>query len=239
MLREAEKLAFDWEQGRREGGIQDLISAAHANRISEAVLAVVGEPDAEQCLRRMADKSVNLSSRTPSQGKDALWELDLLSFMRRRGVTAILKDPPDILADFGFGDYPLACKKVYSEKGVEAQMRKGVKQLSGFGGAGLVAFNIDDLVPESVVLQSRSQNDASDFLANLNRSFIERHQMRLQRFVTEGRCDGVLVATSILADIANSSQRFNNFLQVTIWTLSEMDVARRSRLDVVRTAFVN
>lgn len=151
----------------------------------------------------------------------------------------MLKDPPDILADFGFGDYALACKKVYSEKGVDAQMRKGVKQLSAFGGIGLVAFNIDDLVPGNVLLQTRSQTDASDFLANLNRSFIDRHQAKLQRFVIEGRCDGVLVATSVLADIADSSARFNNFLQVTIWTLSEMDVARRSRLDVVRTAFLD
>ena len=75
----------------------------------------------------MASNDMNLSERRPSRGKDALWELDLLSFLRRRSIETVLREP-DIVANFGFGDYPIACKKVYSEKGVETQMRKGVQQ---------------------------------------------------------------------------------------------------------------
>ncbi|WP_205929461.1 hypothetical protein [Rhizobium leguminosarum] len=40
---------------------------------------------------------------------------------------------PDIVVDFGMGDYPIACKKIWSERNVESQVRKGTKQLAPFG----------------------------------------------------------------------------------------------------------
>ncbi|MDR7009671.1 hypothetical protein [Paraburkholderia strydomiana] len=122
---------------------------------------------------------MDLSKRPPSQGKDALWELNLLALFRRLGVQAKLLDPPDIVANFGFGEYPIACKKIYSEKGVEAQMRKGAKQLAPYQGGGLVALNIDDLIPEDVLLKTESAATAGGYLDRLNMSFIERHQMVL------------------------------------------------------------
>jgi hypothetical protein len=197
LLREAEALAREWDEGTDHGGIRRLMSAAHANRVAETVLTIAGEPGAEECLRRMAGNDMNLSERGPSRGKDALWELDLLSFLRRRSIETVLREP-DIVANFGIGDYPIACKKVYSERGVETQMRKGVHQMSAFGGAGLVAFNIDDLVPADVLMKSPTSLEATNYLAGLNRYFIDRHQRHIQRFVTEQRCDGIIVATTVL-----------------------------------------
>ena len=101
---------------------------------------------------------------------------------------------------------------------MQAQMRKGVDQLKGQGGAGLVALNIDDLVPNDTILASASRAEASDFLAKFNNDFVERHRLRLQRFVTEGRCDGVLVSTAILADLLNSKARFNLSTETRPWT---------------------
>ncbi|NMM11912.1 MAG: hypothetical protein HHJ17_00005 [Rhodoferax sp.] len=159
LLRDADSLAKDWEESGASGkGIQRLLSAAHVNRISEAILMVGDEPGAAEALRRIAGSDMDLSGRSLSHGKNALWELDLLSFLRRHSVVAELVDPPDIVCRFPFGEYAIACKKVYSEKGVEAQMRKGVKQLIPFGGVGLVAFNLDDLAPERATLMATSNS---------------------------------------------------------------------------------
>lgn len=234
LLREAEALAQEWDAGTDAGGIRRLMSAAHANRVAEAVLAIAGEPEAEECLRRMAGNDMNLSERKPSRGKDALWELDLLAFLRRRSIRAVLREP-DITVDLGFGDYPIACKKVYSEKGVETQMRKGVQQMSQFNGAGLVAFNIDDLVPADALMRSRTSTEASDYLAALNKDFIDRHQRHIQRFVTGERCDGILVATTVLTDIAEGGTRFNNHLQLTVWTLDGARPRTRERIARLQT----
>lgn len=161
-------------------------------------MSVRDDPNAQQCLARIAGNDMNLSGRAISQGKDHLWELDLIYALRRHGFSAQLVDPPDIVVDLAGAPFPIACKKVYSEKGVQAQMRKGADQLKGQGGAGLVAINIDDLVPNDTILASASRAEVSDFLAKFNGDFVERHRLVLQRFVKKGRCDGILVSTATL-----------------------------------------
>lgn len=237
LLRDADRLAKAWDEGdSSERGIFRLLNAAHVNRISEAILMVGDEPGAVEPIRRIAGSDMDLSARSLSHGKNALWELDLLSFLRRRSIDAELIDPPDIVCRFPFGKYAIACKKVYSEKGVEAQMRKGVTQLIPFGGVGLVAFNLDDLAPERTILQSVSQADAADFLAKQNHSFIDRHRSKVQRFIAEGRCDGILVSTTVVSDIVQSRPRFVTYSQATLWSLESADQNVLSRLQTFRQA---
>lgn len=234
LLRDAETLAKEWDAGNRDQNFRLLVNASHANRISEAILAVRDDPDAQQCLARIAGNDVNLSGRAPSQGKDHLWELELFHALRLHGFEGKLVDPPDIVVDLAGSPFPIACKKVYSEKGVEAQMRKGVKQLAGRGAGGLVALNIDDLVPDDTILRSYDPRQAFDFLNNINLSFIERHRMTLQRFVSDGRCDGIYVSTSVLADLENSRPRFNLVAECLLWTLDSVGPEAQARLAELR-----
>jgi hypothetical protein len=234
ILREAEALAQEWKMGKRGGSLRRLINAAHANRIAGGLLAAQEDNGALECFKRMAGNDMNLSRRSPSQGKDALWELELGSFMKRRGVKVDHVDPPDLVVDLGFGAYPLACKKVYSEKGVEARLRDGAKQLKAYDSPGLVAINIDDLVPEDSLLQSATQATASDFLAKWNEEFIERHRFHMQRYVNDGRCDGVIVSTTVLADIVGSRTRFNTYTQATLWTLNNIEPVASERVLCIR-----
>lgn len=237
LLREAEALARDWEQGHTdEKWLPRLMAAAHSNRISDAIAECLSDPEAIECIRRMCSNGLDISGRERSMGKDALWELDLASFLKRRGISTVHEDPPDLIADFGFGAYPIACKKVYSEQGIESQVRKGAKQLERYGRPGLVAINFDDLAPANALLQSQSQISASDFLAKLNHEVINRNQARLQRFIVDGRCDGLLVSTTTLADIVDSTTRFNTHTQTTLWTLDSIGPDQRDRIARIRTA---
>lgn len=236
LLREAESLDREWAIGQDAGGMRRLVNAAHTNRIADAMQEARSDLGALECIKRMAGNSMDLSRREPSQGKDALWELDLASFLKRRGIEVSHVDPPDLLAEFSFGAYPVACKKIYSERGVEGQVRKGAKQLKRHGSSGLVAINIDDLVPDDALLRSASQANASDFLARFNHDFIDRHQTRLQRFIVDKRCDGILVSTTVLTDIVQSSPRFNTHTQVTLWTLSSMDEEQLRRIGQARAS---
>lgn len=210
------------------------MNAVHANRIAEAILSVRDDSDAQQCLARISGSDMNLSGRTKSQGKDHLWELDLIYALRRHGLSAKLVDPPDIVVDLAGAPLPIACKKVYSEKGVEAQLRKGTDQLKGKGKGGLVALNIDDLVPDDSILGSAGRAEASDFLAKFNAGFVERHRGTFQRFVKGGRCDGVLISTAVLADLVNSKPRFNLITETTIWTLDSAEPQVKARFAELR-----
>ncbi|MFM0520651.1 hypothetical protein PQR08_24795 [Caballeronia jiangsuensis] len=130
---DAESLARDWAAGVSSGDIRRLVNTAHANRIVEAILLLQDEAEIHEALRRIAGNDMDLSKRPPSQGKDALWELNLLAFLRRLGVQARLLDPPrhrrelwlrrlsDRLQENIFGE---------RRRSADAQRRKAARDLS-------------------------------------------------------------------------------------------------------------
>jgi hypothetical protein len=116
--------------------------------------------------------------------------------------TASLKHIVATTKDF---TVPIACKKVDSEKGVEAQVRKGVKQVEANGAGGLVALNVDDLLPGDAVLKQRDHVSASAWLGVFVGQFIERNRFTFQRYVTQGRCDGILISATCVCDLEERS----------------------------------
>lgn len=197
---------------------------AHALRVASAILGVGRDPGAHECLRRMTSGEMDLAARTTSQGKDALWELELTDQLQRRGFAVRLAEP-DIVLEHEGGDYALAAKRVYSERGVKAQMRKGVQQIERAGSPGLVAFNIDEQTPPGTVLESTDPRAAGDFLAGLNRKFIDRHVHEFAEFVARNRCHGVMVTTNVVADLKRSTPRIVTYSETTIWTLGGRPIA--------------
>jgi hypothetical protein len=233
LLLKASALNEQWEAQTHGQDILTLMQADEALRIAQAVGEVLDEPDAGELIRRMTKSDMNLSTRQPSQGKDALWELDLLKFLRSHKVAARLQEPPDIALDLpdGLGSYGIACKKLYSEDSLETPLRKGYQQLGRMGHPGLVAFNLDDLTPQRSILVHHTAEDVGDFLHQRNVDFIHRHEAELQRAVMQGRCDGVLFATTVQADIQEMSPRFNRFAEYMLWTVAQAPESTRRRLE--------
>ncbi len=236
ILRAANQLSAAWAKGERSGSIHDILAAAQANRVAEAVIAAASEPNALESLRRIAGNPMDLMGRALSQGKDHLWELELRAILRRRGVSAQLRDPPDIVADVAGTSVPIACKKVYSEKGVEAQTRKGVKQVEAYGAGGLVALNIDDLLPADSILKQPDHALASAWLGAFVGEFIERHRLVLQRPVAQARCDGILVSATCVCDLKEGAPRFTTVTDTTLWSLQTLKPEARARFEALRQA---
>jgi hypothetical protein len=236
ILRAANQLSASWAKGERLGSIYDILAAAQANRIAEAVIPAAGELGALESLRRIAGNPMDLMGRALSQGKDHLWELELCSMLRRRGVSAELCDPPDIIAKVAGFLVPIACKKVYSERGVEAQISKGVKQIEAHGAGGLVALNIDDLLPADSILRQRQHASASSWLAAFVAEFIESKRPKLQRPIAQGRCDGILVSATCVCDLEEGAPQFTTVTDTTLWSLQTLNPDARVRFEALRQA---
>lgn len=236
LFAQADRLDSEWQTNIALDDIEMLMQADEAARIAEAVLEAIEQPDTRESIRRITASDMRLSTRQPSQGKDALWELDLLLFLRRRGAGVLFKDPPDLELTLPgvSSSNGIACKKVYSEKSLSRQFSKGLKQLRPYSGTGLVAFNIDDLTPERSLLQAPMRQDASDYLHKLNVAFIERHRGRFQKAVVQGLCDGVWIWSCVHADIPGLSPRFNRIAQNTILSVSGAGEGRSIRLDALQ-----
>lgn len=231
LFRRALLLNEQWEAQSNSQDILTLMQADDAVRIAAAVEEVLDDPDAAEPIRRITKSDMQLTTRQPSQGKDALWELDLLSFMKRRSVPARMQEPPDLVVTLpgALGDYGLACKKVYSERSVAKQLQKGCRQLADMDGPGLVAFNLDDITPELAILVQPTRQAANDHLHGLNIAFMERHQQQFQDAVMSGRCDGVLLSTTAQADVKGMSPSFNRVTEVTLWTVESASPGPKQR----------
>lgn len=237
LFQKAHLLNEQWENDTNEQDIQTLMKADDAARIAAAVDQVLGDPAATEAIRRITKSDMNLSTtRQPSSGKDALWELDLLTFLRGRAVPVRMQEPPDLAVTLpsSLGAYGIACKKVYSESSVEKQLKKGCDQLRSMGAPGIVAFNLDDLAPAKSLLVRPTRAEATDLLYRRNIAFVGRHRRRFSDAVKGRKCDGVLLATAVQGDIANLSPRFNRITEYTVWTIDDAELAAQRRLVALR-----
>lgn len=236
LFQKARALDAQWQAQTDAQDILTLMQADDAVRIAHAVEAVLDDPQAAEPIRRITKSDMHLTTRQPSQGKDALWELDLLALLRRRGVPARMQEPPDLAVTLPglLGDYGFACKKVYGEDSVASQLRKGCHQLRSMGCSGVVAFNLDDLTPERSLLVEPTRQVVSDHLHALNMAFMQRHQQEFQDAVMASKCDGVLLATTAQADVKGMSPRFNRVTEVTLWTVEGAPPAAKLRIDALR-----
>ena len=222
-------LAKAFDEGSTSGSIHDILAMTHANRISDAILGVADEALAQELLLRIGKKDMDLDLRVPSQGKDSLWELELLSFLRRNGAKAWLHEP-DIMVSLDGIDYPIACKKVNSEANVIDQVRKACKQLANFGARGIVALNIDALVPESSILRGPTDQATAGVLRKLTEEFLDRNIMKFQEAIAGEKCDAMIFSVTSPADISHAKPRFNLQNETTFWSVADRNPDGKARL---------
>ena len=195
------------------------LSVVQFSRVCDALLALEGTEDFKQLLRKLCSGSLNLLSRVQSQPKNFLWEGELLGMLRMCKLDAVMREPPDIVVTCLGEEIGIACKKLYSERNVEKVFSNGVRQLSGGFDHGMVAFNLDDLVPENFVLYESSETNAAERINVLNRKFIGYHARHFHKYLNSERVSAAFVSTSVPVNIGNDPQNLRNIRQSTVWTL--------------------
>lgn len=229
LMKKAEALSSEWTLGERNPGWQDrLFSALHVNRICSAVLGVGGDHGAQEALRRVASKDMNLPLHDQSQGKDAFFEIELADYFLRHGMKAVLAEP-DILLKLDIGDYPLACKKINSLANLGGQIRNGVRQLRPFGGAGLIALNVDLLVPEKSILVKDTATEANKELIALIDGFLDANRYVLQKPIADKACDGILFSITAVTHVEQMRPQVSYYTQTSIWSLSDANAEGQLR----------
>ncbi|MBA1203605.1 hypothetical protein G7009_17935 [Pseudomonas capeferrum] len=228
LLSQADRLSRAWaDQVKPDDRV--VWEAAYVNRLADAVTNLPDEQGIQEALNRMAGGVMQPDDRSDShQGKDALWELVLLSDLKKRGFTARAAEP-DIQVDFGMGDYPIACKKIWSENGVRKRVSHAAKQLAPFNNGGVIALNLDELVPVGKVLSVPTKAHAKAVLGMFNLDFIERHRSALQNAVMDGKCDGLLISTTAFAVLWEEETSAYIVSQSSMWHLEDSSQEARQR----------
>lgn len=194
--------------------------AMHLDRIADAVFPLRSVPDRTKYLKALTACSLDLFERQLSYAKDTLWELELWSILNHRSFDAALSDPPDIVIASEDSKIGIACKQLYSEKHVQNVLSQGVAQIEASFDFGVIAINIDDLVPPNQILKAPTQEAMTKVISDINDRFLRRHERHFRRYLASGRLLSALVSTSVLADIYRERPRFNNAREATFWTIS-------------------
>lgn len=231
LISDAKTLSDSWLTGQVDKYPMTLLfRAGLLARIADAVLPLAEVPARTRFLETLASGSLDLLERKRSTAKDVLWELELWAILRRKSFDATLHEPPDIVVKLAQSKIGIACKKLYSEKHVQNVLSQAVAQIEPSFEFGIVAVNIDDLLPANQILKTPTQETMGKYISDLNARFLGEHERHFRKYLAAGRVISALVSTSVLADVYRARTRFNNARQSTVWTIPGLPVEKDRQL---------
>jgi hypothetical protein len=225
MLADAKALSDAWLSGQEPGDRtrELLIRGTMFNQIAGSLLALQGVDGARQYLKTVSSGTIDSRVRTKSKAKNCLWELEWWAVLRKRSLAAELQDPPDIVVALGDRKLAVACKRIYSEKHVQNVLSQAVKQTERGYDVGVVAINLDDLLPAGSIPQAPTHDEIATHLSRLNLRFIGAHERHLRKYLASGRLVSAIVSTGC---VALSTGGFYHARQFAIWTIPGLETRK-------------
>ena len=231
LLSDAKDIASEWAKGNVEGtDMNKFFSAIHIERIHSAIKLLESEENKEKYLKDLLNGSLNFFDRKISHAKSILWELEAFTKIKKV-IPGTILDEPDVVVNINQLSIALPCKKTFSEKGVSKVLSNAVSQIEKRHEFGIVAINIDDLIPESVLLKAKTFQEAGDKLYAHNMDFLGRHERHFLKYLSSSRIVAVLASTSVVTDILEETPKFNNFSQWAIWTIPGLKPEHKNAID--------
>lgn len=215
----ASSLSDAWlTDGLGDKSIIDMFYTLHLTRLADAVLPLADVANRARYLRALLSGGLDFFTRGRSSAKDIFWELELWSSLQRRPCEARLVDPPDIVLRLGGGSLGIACKKVYSEENLPKTLSNGVRQIKDYD-AGIVAIDVDELIPAQHVLKVKNWKELRDQLQRELHKFLSRHEGTFRKYLSVGRMIGALVSIHGIAEVVESDVPINNVHENLMWVI--------------------
>jgi hypothetical protein len=208
------------------------------DRIVEAVLPLKYESEKTSYLKKLLSGTLDFFERKKSKAKSALWELEIWSWLLKKTQNARLGEP-DITVNYAGSRIGIACKKLYSERHVQNVLSEAVKQIEKGFEFGIVAINIDDLLPENVVLKSENSNAASERLFKNNDEFLRRNGRHFEKYFSTDRLISAIISTSAIVDTPSEKPQFKRMYQRLVWTVYGLSTGHKKILDKFYNSVMN
>ena len=234
LIADAKMLSDSWLTNHSKLEMRLLLHGFHIDRIAEAVLPIRSIVERERYLNPLICGTLDLLGREKSSAKNCLWELELWSTLRRHGFDARLTEPPDIAILFEGSKIGIACKKIYSEKHVQNVLSEAVAQIESAFQFGIVAVNLDDLVPAHQILRTPNHETMSRAIRNLNARFFRSHERHFRKYLACGRVVAALVSTSLIAEVQQERPSLTNAGQSTIWIIPGLEAEKEEQVNRFR-----
>ena len=224
-------MSDSWDRNAKdEVTFAHLLAAAQLERIATAALSTAHSAAQTTALRGLLTGTLDLLGRDQSKAKDTLWELELLRVLVDHKIDAALGEP-DLSVRFSGAAVGFACKKIYSEGNVSKVLSNAVSQIEREGEFGIIALNLDELLPANAILKAPTLSVMSSMLEARNNKFLSTHERHLRKYLAPGRAISVLVSCTAIADVENADNRFLNARQTTVWQIPGIPAAKIEQMN--------
>ena len=218
LIGKAQTVADRWFSNQTaDSSMIDVFYALHLDRLADAILPLRDVPGKEKYLNALTSGDLDCFSRQSSYAKNIFWELELWAILRTSCPSATLEDPPDIVLPLAGGTLGIACKKIYSENNVEKVLSEAVGQVEADFSVGVVALNLDELIPPETVLRVKNKAEMDRFLHKHTDQFVARHERHFRKYLSSGRLVSALVSVSVIAHVLEWKVQFNNARSSLAW----------------------
>ncbi|MFM0013333.1 hypothetical protein PQR46_38035 [Paraburkholderia sediminicola] len=112
-----------------------ILEVAQAQRVLLAIVNSAHEVGLKAPLERIATSVLEPTTTIHSEGKDAVFELELLQYIKFRGLHARLGEPDVVVETAPYGNYFVACKTINSLNNIKGQLRSDYGQVEKYGQA--------------------------------------------------------------------------------------------------------
>lgn len=235
LIEDSETLASTVEDERT---FAHLLSALQVQRIAAAILPLADTSQAREKLAETLDGGIGFLSRTSSKAKNTFWELELHRVLSACGIETRFAEP-DLMVALAGSDAGVACKKLYSEANVEKVLSQAIRQIERNCSSGIVALDIEDLLPENAILQVPNLQGMATRLNAHNDTFMQRHERHLRKYLEQGRAISVVVSCGALVDILDRSPRFYTARQTTMWNIPNNSLSQSSQVKAILKALLS
>jgi hypothetical protein len=239
LIANAIEVSDHWTLGRQEQiSNERLFQMAQMDRIAEAMDPLREMADCGAYLEHMTGGNLNPFKRERTKSKHTLWELELLNTLRRGSLSAVLEEP-DVVVELDGSKIGIACKKFYSTRHVQNVLSTGVAQIESAFEFGILAVNLDDLLPPDVVIRAPNHDALGQLLNNANFDFLRTHERHFRRYLSTGRLIGALVSMGGLADVFQDSPRLQTARQATVWVIPGLSPEKERVIHLLRDRMMN
>jgi len=208
-------------------------------RVSKALLPIADHEKVEHYLKKLKQDDLNFFLRNRSIAKDSLFELEVYRSLLALGAEVEL-DEPDVVLSTEAGEIGFACKKTYSVGGVESVLSKAVHQIETSSSKfGVVAFNIDHLIPEETFVRAKSYDSAANLITGFCREFLAKRSNIFQRYFNGSRIVGVVAVCSVIVETIEIDKSTSNFQQWWFWTSPNIGSESSSAARLIRDTLGN
>ncbi|MCP5183596.1 MAG: hypothetical protein H6993_06505 [Pseudomonadales bacterium] len=215
---------------------ETLFNVCYFEKIASSLLEAQEEPNIKEYLQKLSGSVLDPFLREHSTAKDAAWELELFSSLKRRGILVSLQEP-DIVATYGEKRIAIACKKLYSSNHVQSIASNANKQIRESSAPGIIALNIDNLIAPEVHRNSSTFDEVGGYLNSFNMDFLRSNERHIRKYLETRGLLAALVSTSTIAIVPGERQSLNYARETLIWHIPGISTAQSDDFRLLLSSF--